>query len=404
MNKVNYNHRLASFILFGSFFLGFLIIKYIYAKTNLPINLLVHFWFAICILPLFIVAFIQNFSKQIQNKKQAKFNLARIRSKLVIILLQLLLIILPNFILNDYNLINTSTFINDVFSFLPYLIILIIIYVFIADTYLDNPCDEYYQISLMINHKANIDIQTIKRFLLKTLVKVIFIPFMYSGFIDLLTILLHMDLKLNMHNLNKILFNFGVSLDMLVGTFGYLFSFKLIDNDIKDTESNLLGWLFALLCYPPLLWIMNQINHQQDALTWENIIPNDTLFYMFFFVVINLLWVVYWLATFEFGMTFSNLSWRGLINKGVYRYTKHPAYISKNLYWWLNTLPFCGVTLFSLAWWQNILGLTFVSLIYYGRAWSEEKHLNNFSDYRKYSQRIDKIGIFRYIKLPPSSY
>lgn len=121
-------------------------------------------------------------------------------------------------------------------------------------------------------------------------------------------------------------------------------------------------------------------------------------------MVINLLWVVYWLATFEFGMTFSNLSWRGLINKGVYRYTKHPAYISKNLYWWLNTLPFCGVTLFSLAWWQNILGLTFVSLIYYGRAWSEEKHLNNFSDYRKYSQRIDKIGIFRYIKLPPSSY
>ena len=101
-------------------------------------------------------------------------------------------------------------------------------------------------------------------------------------------------------------------------------------------------------------------------------------------------------------MTFSNLSYRRLINKGVYRYTKHPAYISKNIYWWLYTLPFMGVAFVSVEWWKNVLGLTFVSLIYYGRAKSEERHLMKFPEYRHYCNEIDKKGIFRWLKIRPT--
>lgn len=213
--------------------------------------------------------------------------------------------------------------------------------------------------------------------------------------------MLTMDLSINKANINVILFNFGVSLDMLIGTFGYLFSLKLIDNDIKDIDSHSLGWILALICYPPIVWLVERVNRQQDSLLWTDFVAIDSMFYWLFFMVINATWVVYWLATFEFGMTFSNLSWRSLIDKGVYRYTKHPAYIAKNIYWWLYTLPFLGVSFLSVQWWENILGLTFVSLIYYGRAWSEERHLYKFCEYREYSERINKKGIFRHINLPP---
>lgn len=221
---------------------------------------------------------------------------------------------------------------------------------------------------------------------------------MYSAILNNLAILLNTPWELNSNTISLLLFNFGISIDVLVGVFGYLFSSSIINNQIRDTDSNFLGWLFALLCYPPLLWIMKKVNSQQDSLIWSQIIPQDSILYWVFFIIINITWIIHWSATFEFGMTFSNLSYRRLIYKGVYSYTKHPAYISKNLYWWLYTLPFMGVVPMSLEWWKNILGLTFVSLIYYGRAKSEERHLMKFAEYRAYSCEIKKRGIFRWLK------
>lgn len=94
----------------------------------------------------------------------------------------------------------------------------------------------------------------------------------------------------------------------------------------------------------------------------------------------------------SFGLRFSNLSWRGLVDSGPYRYTKHPAYISKNLYWWLHTVPFVGVSS-SLDLWRNILGLSFVSLVYYLRAKTEERHLMAFPEYAAYAARIEQDGL-----------
>ena len=49
---------------------------------------------------------------------------------------------------------------------------------------------------------------------------------------------------------------------------------------------------------------------------------------------------IYVWATIAFGARFSNLTHRGIITAGPYRFTKHPAYLAKNLSWWLITLPF----------------------------------------------------------------
>ncbi len=53
---------------------------------------------------------------------------------------------------------------------------------------------------------------------------------------------------------------------------------------------------------------------------------------------------VYAWATVAFGFRFSNLTDRGIITNGPYAWTKHPAYVSKNLFWWFAVLPFFAVT------------------------------------------------------------
>ena len=49
---------------------------------------------------------------------------------------------------------------------------------------------------------------------------------------------------------------------------------------------------------------------------------------------------VYAWATVAFGFRFSNLTHRGILTHGPYAWTKHPAYLSKNLFWWFSLLPF----------------------------------------------------------------
>lgn len=398
--SVNNYPRQASTVLALSFLCGYLLFK-CYFADYFSIESLARIWLIICVAPLLILAYLQNPYKR--NKQQLNsINNTRVKSKVLVVLIQLIAIYLYAFTITQVGFASYATFINDLFLFSPYLIILIIFYVYFVDRRLLEPDDEYAKIGKMLNRKIPVDKKILKHFILKTLVKATFVPFMYTGFLGNLSLLLNTAWQFNADAISLLLFNFGISIDMLIGIFGYLFSSAIINNKIIDTESNLLGWVFALLCYPPLFWIMHKVNDQQDSLTWSDILPHDSLTFWIVFLVINLTWIVYWLATFEFGMTFSNLSYRRLIDKGVYRYTKHPAYISKNLYWWLYTLPFMGVAFISIEWWKNILGLIFVSLIYYGRAKSEERHLMKFAEYRAYSYKIEKRGIFRWLKINPT--
>ena len=50
--------------------------------------------------------------------------------------------------------------------------------------------------------------------------------------------------------------------------------------------------------------------------------------------------LVYCLATVAFGYRMSNMTYRGIITSGPYRFTKHPAYLGKVASWWLISLPF----------------------------------------------------------------
>ncbi|HSJ77440.1 MAG TPA: DUF1295 domain-containing protein, partial [Erythrobacter sp.] len=92
-----------------------------------------------------------------------------------------------------------------------------------------------------------------------------------------------------------------------------------------------------------------------------------------------------------FGIRFSNLTYRGVLTHGPYRFTRHPAYLSKNLFWWASVLPFL-VTTGSLAdGVRNSIFLLVVNGIYYWRARTEEAHLlaedPKYADYHAWMEQ-----------------
>ena len=98
-------------------------------------------------------------------------------------------------------------------------------------------------------------------------------------------------------------------------------------------------------------------------------------------------------ATVVFGLRFSNLTYRGVITHGPYRFTRHPAYLSKNLFWWSAALPFLVTNGGLLEAVRNVVGLALVSGIYYWRARTEEAHLlREDAKYREYHAWMSRNG------------
>ena len=89
---------------------------------------------------------------------------------------------------------------------------------------------------------------------------------------------------------------------------------------------------------------------------------------------------IYLAATFALGPKASNLTNRGIVSRFPYSIVRHPAYISKNIVWWLTMLPIIN--------WKFAVGMVFWSLIYFFRALTEERHLLQDPDYQEYCKKV----------------
>jgi protein-S-isoprenylcysteine O-methyltransferase Ste14 len=171
-------------------------------------------------------------------------------------------------------------------------------------------------------------------------------------------------------------------IDCTIGLLGYATSSRWLGNKSKSAEFTALGWWCALACYPPF-------NNVTGTLLPYDVSPTGHGYWFF-----NLIWVhhammlltlclffIYVWATVVFGLRFSNLTHRGILNTGPYRWIRHPAYATKNLAWWAENLQMLGSP------WQFVC-LAGLNAVYITRALTEERHLMHFEDYRKYAAEV----------------
>lgn len=381
----------------SAFVLGLMVVLLIKPTTHFQMEWAARLLFVLAVLPgVLMAAKSARLRWRTDVPKQA--NTERLRAKHLTLTIFLTLPLLYSSLLNALGFPFYGVFLWDYIFVFPVLLLCLPAYLRWGEQRLDDPEDGYSSLGRVVQGRQAWSWPKHKQLLLAWAVKTLFIPVMYGGLQVTLYELISFQISANPGAFVAWLFIFGLSFDLIIATIGYLCTSRLLGTEVLSTDETWSGWLVCMICYPPLLGILRAVREQVDTITWDQWLSPDQPLYWVWAALIVFSWVIYWLSTASFGVRFSNLSYRGLVAHGPYRYTKHPSYISKNIYWWLHTVPFVGVVGFGdLA--RNLLGLGFVSLIYYLRAKAEERHLSQFPEYRSYCELIAAHGLWARCRL-----
>ncbi|MFZ5667712.1 MAG: methyltransferase family protein [Pseudomonadota bacterium] len=279
----------------------------------------------------------------------------------------------------------------------PFLFFLSIPYVIWIDRYLKEPRDGAWHFGAMISGQPGWDREQIWHHLRAWAVKGFFLAFMLSivpgGYADIVNANVA-EIATNPVWIANWLIIAMFLVDVQFATVGYVLTFKPLDSHIRTANPFMAGWAAALICYPPFIMMGDHgpLNYHVATADWAYWFEGHTTLIAIWGVWLVFLTGVYAWATVAFGIRFSNLTHRGILTHGPYRWTKHPAYLSKNAFWWFSTLPF----LVTSGSWQdglrNTVLLAAVSGVYYWRARTEERHLMADPDYAAYAAWMERHG------------
>jgi protein-S-isoprenylcysteine O-methyltransferase Ste14 len=163
-------------------------------------------------------------------------------------------------------------------------------------------------------------------------------------------------------------------------TVGYTVESRRYGSPILAVETNLLGWLVCLACYPPLnqlpsLLITGRFWQEYRLFPAGSLPDNCCAVLGGVFLLVHT-----WTIAVQ-GKRFANLTYRGTISHGPFSLVRHPQYATKMLWWLFEWLPFFGSPL------NAVFFCGWVSL-YVGRGLTEERFLSRFPDYREYKRRV----------------
>jgi protein-S-isoprenylcysteine O-methyltransferase Ste14 len=289
------------------------------------------------------------------------------------------------------------------------------LYMTIVDGQMREPRDTYWQLGrVVLGQWRDAKKSEIANHYRGWLVKGFFFPFMFVWMNNSTHNVINYDLSTaSWNNLRAydFLYDFIFFIDLIFCTVGYAMSLRPIDTHIRTAEPTMLGWAVALFCYPPFYNLMERSYVAYGGNNFGNwLAPHPTLRWVWA-IAICLLITIYSLGTVAFGLRFSNLTHRGILTNGPYRFTKHPAYVTKNLSWWLASVPFLCL---DGNWAQTLkrcLCLAIINFMYFMRARTEERHLSRDRTYVEYAlwmnehgwlRFLNRIPVFRY--KPPPGY
>jgi protein-S-isoprenylcysteine O-methyltransferase Ste14 len=284
---------------------------------------------------------------------------------------------------------------------MPIWLLLALPYFYFVDRHMRDPHDGYWHLgrAAMLRFE-DVDRGTIIQHLLGWLVKGFFLPLMFVYFCNGLDNLLALDIRtlMSFPHWYEFLYGLVFLVDVGLASMGYLLALRVMDTHLRSAEPTLLGWLVAVICYEPFVALVSlHYLAYSGGLVWGDWLAGSPVLYVLWGTTILGLVIIYGWSTVMFGGRFSNLTHRGIITSGPYRWTRHPAYLAKNLSWWMISVPFISQGSPGEAV-RSCLLLLALNGVYWLRAKTEERHLSRDPVYRQYSRYIDRHGLFRSLR------
>jgi protein-S-isoprenylcysteine O-methyltransferase Ste14 len=397
------NVNVSIFGFFG-FFIAVIIIKLLNPFNNNPVYsalfIIMCFSFFVAFLEIFWQKVFANHSSGLDFKYKNP-SISRSFTKITGFLGSLSLLALLYWVFPEYHGDFYAPFREAVNFVLPVLVCIAPFYIYLIDRHMLEPADGYWYLGLFLTFRfSQIDYRKLWQHILGWIVKGFFLPLMFVYMCNDIKTFIAFDFheKVSFQAFLNSLSDFLFFVDVTIATAGYIFSLRITDTHIRSTEPTVIGWVVALICYQPFYSLIGEqyLDYHRDY-SWNDWLESGSLIYYAWGSLEVFMVFVYAWATVSFGLRFSNLTNRGIITSGPYRWTKHPAYLAKNISWWMISVPFIADGAYSEAI-RNCILLGLLNFCYYLRARTEEKHLSTDQNYTNYAEWIAENGIIAKIK------
>ncbi len=280
----------------------------------------------------------------------------------------------------------------------PSLVLIAIPYLCLVNRVEPGLQDDCYQVgNLILDRRDPINWQAIGEFFKGWFIKAFFFPLMFW---ELLASTAYFERSLFAGG-DAVTYTYGIVvaliyfMDVCIASAGYLATFRLFGWHIRSNNPHPGAWIFTLVCYYPFFGpVYRALLDYKDDYIWSDWLAGNPALLMIWALAIIFLKICWIWSIAPFGLRFSNLTNRGIITDGAFSLTKHPSYISKNLFWWLIHIPFIS-TIGFVDGLTSCMQLLAINAVYFIRAHYEERHLSEEPRYVAYALWIERHGIFR---------
>lgn len=282
----------------------------------------------------------------------------------------------------------------------PFLPLVVVVTLVLTEWRLPRQRDGLWHLgALVLGRRGEVDYDEVKKALLGVLVRVFFLAIMTGDLVEGLITFRDASFapeQLGAPQLYRRLYDALPTFELVFVVAGYALSCRLFDSHIRDVERSLLGWVAALACYGPFLGLVfTRYLGYRSAITFDRWLEGAPwLAGAWGATIIALLLVHLWCDA-CFGLRFSNLTNRGVITNGCYRFSKHPAYVAKWLRWLLVHVPFAAGDPADAL--RATLLFCAVGLLYGVRGYCEERTLSRDPAYVAYGLWMDQHGWLRWV-------
>lgn len=187
-------------------------------------------------------------------------------------------------------------------------------------------------------------------------------------------------------------------LDSMLFIVGYHSESGLLRNRLKYAETNFWHIAVCVACYAPFNMATSALlgpSQQTPYIMFRGDVTHPMTWILRGLAVVSLLLLTS--ASLSLFTRASNLTNRGIVRRGPYRFIRHPGYLGKNLFWLMTLLPvfFANTAAPGFVWKDylafcaaTILGFIGWGTLYFLRAITEERFLSRDPDYVAYCQKV----------------
>jgi hypothetical protein len=283
---------------------------------------------------------------------------------------------------------------------LPVILVLAIPYVAYIDACMTEPEDSYHAFGRLLLGYGSMTTTALLQHLLGWIMRGHFVALLFTYANDSTNEFLTSDFSTLWDGIMAF-FPFALSgiflLALIVHVSGTILTLRLFDTHIRSIDPTTLGWMVCLICFQPFRGIADlYLDYPGNDDNWINLMGGSAEMEAIWAMLLLVVLTCVVLSDISLGNRYSNLTHRGIVTGGMYRFSKHPNYIAQNLFWIMTILPFCSDEGFAASARYTVVYIG-IMIIYFLRARTEERHLSHDPQYVAYALWMNENGIFRHI-------